>query len=146
MAGASADVSVVLEGFTELQRALKHADKSIRLGIRKEFRDAVEPVRAMAEELAVARIRGLEEGDPWSKMRVGITQNSVYVAPRQRGRKGGRRGRTQARHHADQLFADMLMSRAMEAALYQHGDQAVHDIERMLDRVCDRFNHGGPLG
>lgn len=134
--------AVAVEGFRDIQRALKHAEKDIRLGWRKELRTVAEPIRATAEALGPARIRGLGVGEAWSKMRIGITQSSVYVAPRERGYRGRQGGRSDARYKADQGFGEMMLARAMEPALYHHQEQVIHGLERMLDRACDKFNRG----
>jgi hypothetical protein len=125
---------VSIEGYEDVLRGLKNAEKNVRLGVRKEIRQAAEPVRATAEGLAVARISGIKPGEFWSKMRVGVTQKSVYVAPRPRGRKAGSGKRSN--------LADLLMSRAMEPALYVHQEEAVQTINRLIEREADRFNRG----
>ena len=125
---------VTIDGYEDFLRDLKTADKKIRNGFRKEIRQAAEPVRATAEELAVSRISGIEPGDHWSRMRVGVTQKSVYVAPRARGQKAGVRKRPN--------LADLLMSRAMEPALYTHQEETVRHIDQMISREAARFNRG----
>jgi hypothetical protein len=55
------------------------------------LRAAAEPVRADAERLAVETIPRI--GVPWSRMRIGVTTTSVYLAPRQRGAKLPKRRR-----------------------------------------------------
>jgi hypothetical protein len=125
---------VRLEGYEDLLRDLKTADKRIRDGVRKEIRQAAEPVRATAESLAVSRIRGIEQGDHWSRMRVGVTQKSVYVAPRARGKKTGSTKRPN--------LADLLMSRSMEPALYVHQEEVVRHIDSLIGREAARFNRG----
>jgi repressor of nif and glnA expression len=55
-------VALTVEGYTDVLRALKTADKNMRLGVRKEIRQAAEPVRATAEVLAVTQIRGIQTG------------------------------------------------------------------------------------
>jgi hypothetical protein len=78
--------AVVVEGLTDLQRAFKAADVSVQRELRKALRLAAEPVRADAERLAVAGIPRI--GTPWSRMRVGVTNREVYLAPKERGQKG----------------------------------------------------------
>jgi hypothetical protein len=68
-------------------------------------------------------------------MRIGVTRTLVYVAPRQRGVRGqGPKRRPN--------LADLMMSRAMEPALERHAGELEANVERMLDRVADQFNHG----
>jgi SH3-like domain-containing protein len=123
-----------VDGYEDFLRDLKTAEKNIRNGVRKEIRQAAEPVKATAESLAVSRIRGVDFGEPWSRMRVGVTQKSVYVAPRRRGSKAGLSKRPN--------FADLLMNRAMEPALEQHQDEVVRDIDSLIGREAARFNRG----
>lgn len=104
----------------------------MRLGIRRELRGVAEPVRADAESLAASGIRNI--GPDWSRMRVGLTPDVVYVAPRKRGVKRGSRKRRN--------LAPLLMTRALEPAL----DNNAHLIEQrfgdVLDRVADTFGEG----
>ena len=127
---------VAVEGLAGLQRALRNADRDVRLGVRKELRHVAEPVRADAQALAAVRIRRMPQSPRWAGMRTGITRNLVYVAPRQKGVRG--RGPT-----ARPNLAGLLMDRAMEPALARHEDGIVRELDRMLDRVADQFNRGG---
>jgi hypothetical protein len=127
---------IVVRGLHELQAALAHADRSVRLGVRRGLRQAAEPVQRGAEELAQTNIRNI--GPKWSRMRVGVTRNLVYVAPRQKGTRGrGPRRRPN--------LADLLMDRAMQPALDQHEAEVEARLEELLDRAADDFNHGGPV-
>lgn len=60
-------------------------------------------------------------------MRVGITQRSVYVAPRKRGARAGARKRPN--------LAGLLMDRAMAPALAARQAEAVRRLERVLETV-----------
>jgi hypothetical protein len=125
---------IVVRGLHELQAALAHADRSVRLGVRKGLRQAAEPVQRGAEELAQTNIRNI--GPKWSRMRVGVTRNLVYVAPRQKGTRGrGPRRRPN--------LADLLMDRAMQPALDQHEAEVEARLEELLDHISDDFNRGG---
>jgi hypothetical protein len=127
---------IVIRGLHELQASLAHADRSVRLGVRKGLRQAAEPVQRGAEELAQTNIRNI--GPKWSRMRVGVTRNLVYVAPRQKGTRGrGPRRRPN--------LADLLMDRAMQPALDQHEAEVEARLEELLDRAADEFNHGGAV-
>jgi len=125
---------VVVEGLHELQASLAHADRSLRLGVRRGLRQVAEPVQRGAEELAQANISHI--GPRWSRMRVGITRDLVYVAPRQRGTRG--KGGPRARPN----LGSLLMNRAMEPALEQHAGEIEARFEELLDRISDEFNHG----
>ena len=89
-----------------------------------------EPVRAEAASLAASSIRNI--GPDWSRMRVGLTVDTVYVAPRQRGIKKGSRKRRN--------LAPLLMERAMVPALEHHTDEIERAFGQMLDRVADNFS------
>lgn len=112
-------------------RALARADKETRLGVRRELRQVAEPVQRDAELFARQRIPRI--GERWARMRVGITTKTVYVAPSQRSRDRSRRRPN---------LAGLLMDRAMQPALDAHEHETVRELDRMLDRVADRFNHG----
>lgn len=122
--------AVRVKGLRELQRALKQADKETRLGVRAELRNVAEPVRQEAAQLAGSQIR--RNTPAWAAMRTGVTQKSVYVAPKQRGTKNPRSKRKN--------LAGLLAARALEPALDRHESETVHRFERMLDNVADRFN------
>ena len=126
-------MATAVRGLADLQRALKTADKNVRLGVRRELRQVAEPVRADAQELAAAEIRNI--GPAWSRMRTGVTRRVVYVAPRQRSRAS----RTNPRLRRPNL-AGLLMGQAMEPALQRHQPQIEREMEQMLDRVADQFN------
>ena len=123
---------VRVEGLHELQAALAKADRETRLGVRGGLRKIAEPVQRGAEELARANITRI--GPRWSRMRVGITRDLVYVAPRERGTRG-RSGK-----HRPNL-APLLMDRAMQPALDQHTAEIEAGFEELLDRIADDFNH-----
>lgn len=110
---------VRVEGLRELQHAFAVANKVLAAELRKGLRESAEPVRADAEMLAATRIRNMTES--WSRMRVGVTKTSVYVAPRSRNR-GGRRRRN--------LF-DLMTGRSLEPAL----DANVNEVTERLDDV-----------
>ena len=122
-----------VRGLRDLNRALRFADRDVRLGIRKELRGIAEPVARSAEVLAVEKIPRI--GVAWSRMRVGQTQRAVYVAPKQRGVKG----RGHARRRRPNLNP-LLLNRSMLPALERHEPELVANFDRMLHRVADNFN------
>lgn len=128
-----ASQTVRVRGLADLNRALRRADRDTRLGIRKELRDVAEPVRADAERLAVSNITRI--GPKWSRMRVGVTTNLVYVAPRQRGVSA--RGLA---HRKRKNLAGLMMDRAMQPALDRHASEIANRLDRTLDRVANTFN------
>lgn len=121
---------VRVRGLAELNRALRRTDRDVRAGIRKELRGVAEPVRAQAEQLAASEIRNI--GHDWSRMRVGITTDTVYVAPRKRGVKRGANKRKN--------LAPLLMDRAMQPALDDNTGLVERRFEAMLGQVTDDFS------
>lgn len=113
-----------VEGLTELQRAFKRADAKLHKELRGRLKDAADPVAVEAARLSHREIRNVVEGDPWSRMRVGVTQTTVYVAPKQRGVKGRGLG-----HRRRPNLAPLLMDRAMQPAL----DNNIADVTRAVD-------------
>ena len=119
--------TIRVEGLRELQRAFKCADGTLQKDFRASLRAAAEPVRASAESLAVEKIRRI--GVPWSRMRVGVTQREVYVAPVKRGQKG-----RDQRLRRPNLF-DLLMGRALEPALDRNIGKVEANVEKVLETV-----------
>jgi len=114
-----------LRGFRELSRAFAVADVTLEREFRDALREAAEPVRVDAEILAMDTIPRI--GFEWSRMRVGVTRSSVYVAPRTRGsrRRGTRRPN----------LAGLLLGRAMEPALESNTENVEKSVEKVLDTV-----------
>ncbi len=124
--------AVRLAGFRELNRALARAEKETRTEFRVGFRKIAEPVRVDAEMLARQNITRITE--PWARMRTGVTQRLVYVAPRERGVKQANSARKRPK------FARLLMDRAMQPALERNEGKIVAGIETLLDHVGETFN------
>lgn len=120
-----ASEAVQVQGLRELTRAFSAADKTLAKELRVSLRAAAEPVRADAERLAVETIQRI--GVPWSRMRIGVTTTSVYLAPRQRGAK--------LPNHRRPNLAALLLGRSMEPALAQNEPEVVAKIDAMLGVV-----------
>lgn len=121
--------AVHIEGLRELRTAFRVAGTTIDKDLDAALKSSAEPVRTDAQALAVGAIRKI--GVPWSRMRVGITRHTVYVAPVKR------RGRTRRPNLFDLLLADSL-----EPALARNRDRveaevkdAVRDMGRAWERV-----------
>lgn len=84
MAGVAVFEPVRVEGLRDLQRAFKVADAKLDRELHTTLLRLAEPVRGDAERFTLGGITRI--GIPWSRMRIGITTSSVYVAPVQRGR------------------------------------------------------------
>lgn len=120
--------TVRVKNLAQLNRALNKVSGDVKRDMRGWLKDAAEPVRVRAEELASQRITNI--GDRWSRMRVGATTRLVYVAPKQRG---GRRG-PQRRPN----LGPLLMDEAMQPALEMTATEVVAGVERALDHLTAR--------
>lgn len=116
-----------VEGLAGLQRAFKAADVLEQRELRKTLRAVAEPVRVQAEQLAVENIRRI--GVPWSRMRIGVTNTSVYLAPRQRGQKG----RDQRLRRPN--LRGLLLRRSMEPAFDENRPRIIAGVTTMLNTV-----------
>jgi hypothetical protein len=121
--GATAQV----EGLRELNRAFARSPKTLKREWRASQRKLAEPTRRAAEHKALTRIRRMGQSVDWAGMRVGITTNVVYVAPKKRGIKSGPRKRPN--------LAPLLAVRAMEPALYENEAQIMRDLDKLLGTV-----------
>lgn len=126
--------AVSVEGLRELNRAFKAADAKLHKDLRGALKDAAEPVRSDAEHLAVLEIENV--GVRWSRMRVGVTQREVYVAPVQRGINT--RGKERLRRPN---LATLLTERSLEPALHQNIERVLHSVDHLLGDVEDTWEH-----
>lgn len=96
------------------------------------LKSAGEPVRQDVESLAVSRIPKI--GIPWSRMRLGITKHTVYVAPVQKGRTASGRGRPNLKTKLlDEAMAPALQRNS--ARVEREFEDAVKDMGRAWARV-----------
>jgi hypothetical protein len=133
MPGIAEREFVVVKGLNEMSRAFARADKGLKKDLRSSMKEIADPVRADAERLAGSKIRNMGAG-PWAGMRVGVTQNLVYVAPKQRGRASRRNDRIRRPN-----LADLLMDRAMNPALDAHASEIEDAFGDALDGILDRW-------
>lgn len=86
----------------------------------------------------MARIRNVNEGDRWSEMRIGFTRSAavMYLAPKARRRRGS--PKTRARPN----LANLLMDKAMQAALDLQQGEVVRRLDDVVEGVVERM--GGP--
>jgi hypothetical protein len=130
-------VPVVVKGLRDVNAAFAKTDRDLRLGWRAGMRQVAEPVRRDAEQSAMSDIRRMPGSPKWARMRVGVTRQMVYVAPRQRGTRGrGPAGRARPN------LGNLLMDRAMQPALERHEHEITARFEQLLDKVADGFNRG----
>lgn len=128
-----AEQAVRIEGLRELDRAFKLYGRGLEKGVREALETAAEPVRLDAQSLAVSSISRI--GVPWSRMRVGVTRHTAYVAPVERGRS---RNTRRFRPNLKSLLLDRAMGPALERNISnverELGD-ALDDLGRMWARV-----------
>lgn len=114
--------TLTVRGLRDLQKAWAVADKETSKELRSALRDAAEPVKTDAQTLAATSIKRPKTGGPdWSRMRVGVTRKSVYVAPKQRS--------TRNKSMRREKWADRIAFRAMQPAL----DRNIHQVEAKVD-------------
>lgn len=115
--------TVRIEGLRELQRAFRAADRALARELRTALKEAGEPVRVAAEELAQSEIRNI--GPRWWRMRLGVTARGVYIAPATR----------RSTRRSNPKFGGLLIQRAMVPAKERHQEDVVGRIEKVLDVV-----------
>lgn len=120
---------LVVHGLADLQKAFRLADKATHRELRSTLRHIAEPVRHDVEVLALQTIPRMTL--PWSRMRIGVTQNLVYVAPRERGRLTKRDKRRYARPN----LAGLLIDRAFDPALQGNEPRIIRAVDEMLASV-----------
>jgi hypothetical protein len=120
-----AEGRIEVHGLRDLNRAFARADKVVRLEKNKHLKRAAEPIRADAEALAVGRITRI--GPVWSRMRVGVTTNVVYVAPKARSTRDQRLKRRK--------LADRLAEDAMVPALNRNRETVVRELDNLLGEM-----------
>ena len=125
--------TVAVEGLRELTRTFNQAPKDVKKAYRAELRSVARPVQATAEGLALSEVRNI--GPAWSQFRIGVTQKLVYVAPKQKSRRGRR-----SRPNLARLLADRVTGPALE----KNRHRIEHDFDRMLDRLVTKWDHDGP--
>lgn len=117
---------VHVSGLRELQREFAKLGGNLKPELRKSLREVAEPVKADAERLSVSEIKNI--GARWSRMRIGVTTSSVYVAPATRRSAGSPRAN----------LGNLLM-RAMQDALEQGSDRIEERLRVMLDELTGDF-------
>lgn len=130
---------LAVRGLKELTKTFSKAPLDVKRAYRQELRTIAEPVQRTAETLAITKIRRMADSPQWAKMRIGVTQRLVYVAPRQRGVKSSARAGRRRRN-----LAGLLADRVLEPALERNRSRVEADFERMLDRLLTKWDNDGP--
>jgi len=135
---ATAAGTVQVTGLRDLQRAFRAADKAVNEDLRDALAEAAQPVKVDAQRLAAHNIRRMQPSSSWARMRVGVSQTLVYVAPVERGVKGrGNNRRRRGYGTGPPSFADLLMDRALEPALEHNSGRIQNRLDQMLDEVAN---------
>lgn len=116
-----------------MRRAFKGAQNDLRTKTDDRLRSAAELVADDAERLASTRISKI--GPKWSRMRVGLTSRSSYVAPKQRPTKVAAMKRKK--------IATRLMDEAMQPALDENTAEVRREMDRMLADLERDWGRGG---
>ncbi len=136
---------VRIEGLSRLQRGLKGVSNDAAKDLHDELKEIGSDVARLAQSKAESNIshigaswtRGSLQsvGAPWARMRVGVTTNTVYIVPYERGRLS--RGQPSYRRPK---FGDILVERAMQPAADEKRAETTVKVELMLDRL--EFKYG----
>jgi hypothetical protein len=118
-----------VDGYQQLMQALAKTDKASRKAVRDELRAAAEHVRVEAGARMFATSAKSAAG-----YRTRVRQRGVAVEQSLRKTTG---------QHPN--YGALQMRRALVPALDANEQRTVHEMEQALDRVCDRFNTGGPI-
>ena len=116
-----------VHGYTQLMQALAQSDKASRKAVRDELRSAADHVRVEA----TARFASTDARSA-AGYRTRVRQRGVAVDQSLRKTTGKR-----------PQFGALQMRRALVPALDANEQRTVTEMEAALERVCDRFNHGG---
>jgi hypothetical protein len=125
--------AVRVEGLRDLSKAFRVASREMSKDLRTAIEQAGEPIRQDASNRARTNISGMVRSRvPWWRMRTGVERSTIgYVAPEQRGYRGGR-GKERSRRPN---LADR-MAPQLEAALAANRDRVVDEFEEALDEMA----------
>lgn len=117
--------TLVVKGLADMQKAWTVADRETSKELRAALRESARPVQQDAQALALHTIRRMTV--PWSRMKIGVTRRSVYVAPKQR--------ETRIKTRKRPKFADLLAARAMQPALDKNILKVQANVDDALQTV-----------
>lgn len=131
-AGNISGNTIYVKGFENVTRSYARVGKAASRNLNKRLKEAAEPVREAAQELGPSRVRNLDFGDDWSRVRLGATKRVVYIAPVERGRnKNPKRRRPN--------FKDLMLERAYEPALAMNRSEVVDRLGRIFDDIQEAW-------
>ena len=117
-----------IRGAAEVEKAFLDVRREVLAEIRPALRGIAKGVARDAENKAEANISHI--GAKWSRMRIGVTVKTVYVAPKQRRHGGSPR----------KNLAPLLMNKAMQPALDENQDEIVRRLGEVVEVSAAR--HG----
>lgn len=118
--------TVRVSGLRELTRAFKKMEGDLKNELRRELAKAALPVRELAEQLSLTGISNMPRSPRWADMRIGVTQNSVYIVPVAKRRGGSGRANLKG----------LLLDRAMEPAVERKQADIVEGVGQMIDKLA----------
>jgi hypothetical protein len=119
---------VKVKGLKELQRDFRRISKKVDKGLSAELKQAAEPVKTEAQQLALGRIRGMPRTPRWAGMRIGVATGRVYVVPSARRRGGSPRPNLGG-----------LLLEQMDAAVEAKQAEVLERMEDWLDHIGDGY-------
>ena len=127
---------LTVDNLGQLIKTFNHAPTDVKRAFKHELKTVALPIHDDTERLTSARIRNMRLSPQWAKTRIGITQKSVYVAPRKRG--------TRQRRWQRPNLKQLILERSFDPALVKNAPRIAADFGRMLDRLVSKWGKEGP--
>ncbi len=134
---------VVVENLGEINSLLNRSGLKVAKAMRRGLVEGAEPIRVDAGRLSRANISGLRRTSgfagpaPWSIQKKGQTIHEVYVAPKERGKRGGR---TDGDRRRATKFVELMYGRSYEPALARNEPRLRLFVDKWLGSVTTEFN------
>ncbi len=128
---------LTVDNLVPLVKTFNHAPADVKKAFRGELRTVALPIQRDTESLSKSRIRRMRLSPAWAETRIGVTQKSVYVAPKKRGKK------TQVSRRRPNLKV-LLLDRSFDPALDRNRDRISRDFGHVLDKVVTQWGREGP--
>lgn len=125
-------------GLRDLVQTFRELVPALATAWRAELKEIAEPVRAAAEANAEDNIPHIGAawarssfggtGAPWAQMRIGVSVDTVYIAPKARNKGGSKRKNLAG-----------LLEKQMDDALEEKTPEIVARMGLMVDRLIERY-------
>lgn len=121
---------IEIEGYAELDRALRELSVVVERDFIDDLKYASEPVRIRSEQLALSEISGMKRKKTvdWTQMRLGKTANTIYEAPAKRRTVGKPRPN----------LAKLLMMKSMRPGAEEKLPEVALEVDQIIDRALTR--------